>query len=335
MLMPWALSNALITIAATVLATELHARYTFRTGRRAGWRRHWQSAGSAAAAYAATSVAVFALHALQPSPSTLTEQLVYLSASGLAGTGRFLILRLFVFATGRDQGTKTRNTTQTTTILTSPPLATPRAPGVATATATVMAGTSIPCTTIPRPRRTSAHCTGLAAALSPSRRQQPPTASRRPTGRPPVSSEAGALPAGPGPERNALHRSRGHTTTVTGRSADGGRMVVPEQNFPLALEAVGQFPTPGTAVGQRLVARRTAISRQSCAVAGGLVHVQGAEHVDRHEVVAGQRAFSSRSHNRRPARAPEIGSHIEQPCVSADTLTSATIRCRQGRRHAP
>ncbi|MEU1184508.1 GtrA family protein [Streptomyces sp. NPDC005820] len=97
--MPWTLANALITIASTLLCTELHARYTFRTGRRASWRSHWQSAGSAAAAYAATSVAVLTLHALTPSPGLLTEQLVYLSASALAGTGRFVILRLVVFAT--------------------------------------------------------------------------------------------------------------------------------------------------------------------------------------------------------------------------------------------
>jgi putative flippase GtrA len=102
-LMPWTLANALITVASTLLCTELHARYTFRTGRRAGWRRHWQSAGSAAAAYVATSAAMFGLHALQPNPGLPTEQIVYLSASGLAGIGRFLILRLFVFATGRDR----------------------------------------------------------------------------------------------------------------------------------------------------------------------------------------------------------------------------------------
>jgi len=131
-LMPWTLSNALVTLASTVLCTELHARYTFRTGRRAGLRRHWQSAGSAAAAYAATSVAVLALHAIQPAPGMLTEQLVYLSASGLAGVGRFVILRLFVFATGT--GHETTDTA----------------------------------TTVPRPRRTPVTTGGLTAALSPS-----------------------------------------------------------------------------------------------------------------------------------------------------------------------
>ncbi|MEV0480677.1 hypothetical protein AB0I69_08665 [Streptomyces sp. NPDC050508] len=97
-LMPWVAANALITIASTILCTELHALFTFGTGRRPGLREHWQSAGSATAAYAATSAAVLVLHAVQPSPGMLTEQIVYLSASGLAGIGRFLVLRLFVFA---------------------------------------------------------------------------------------------------------------------------------------------------------------------------------------------------------------------------------------------
>lgn len=96
--MPWALANALITVASTVLCTELHALFTFGTGRRAGLRRHLQSAGSATAAYLVTTAAMLILHAVQPSPTLLREQAVYLTASGLAGIGRFLVLRLFVFA---------------------------------------------------------------------------------------------------------------------------------------------------------------------------------------------------------------------------------------------
>lgn len=103
-LMPWAVANALITVASTALGTELHARFTFGTGR-AGWRQHWQSAGSATAAYAVTSAAVFVLHLVQPSAATLYEQAVYLGAAGLAGIGRFLVLRLFVFADGRTRPT--------------------------------------------------------------------------------------------------------------------------------------------------------------------------------------------------------------------------------------
>jgi len=102
--MPWVVANAVVTVASTVLCTELHALFTFGTGRRAGRRQHWQSAGSATAAYAVTSLAMLILHLVQASPGMLTEQVVYLSASGLAGTGRFLVLRLFVFAGGRDGG---------------------------------------------------------------------------------------------------------------------------------------------------------------------------------------------------------------------------------------
>ncbi|MEU9435353.1 GtrA family protein [Streptomyces sp. NPDC048252] len=160
-LMPWTLSNALVTLASTVLCTELHARYTFRTGRRAGLRRHWQSAGSATAAYAATSVAVFALHAIQPTPGMLTEQLVYLSASGLAGVGRFVILRLFVFATGTDhEGANTARTTGTVN--------TPNRPKTANTANTTDTNLPTKATTIPRPRRTPVTTGGLTAVLSPS-----------------------------------------------------------------------------------------------------------------------------------------------------------------------
>ncbi len=102
--MPWGVANAVITVVSTVLCTELHALFTFGTGKRAGWRRHWQSAGSAAAAYAVTSLAVLVLHLVQSSPGVLTEQIVYLGASGLAGVGRFLVLRLFVFGSGEGRG---------------------------------------------------------------------------------------------------------------------------------------------------------------------------------------------------------------------------------------
>ncbi|MEV0638002.1 GtrA family protein [Streptomyces sp. NPDC050619] len=100
MTMPWAVANAVITVVSTLLCTELHALFTFGTGRRPAWRQHLQSAGSATAAYVVTSAAVFILHAVQSSPGMLTEQIVYLGASGLAGAGRFLVLRLVVFSVG-------------------------------------------------------------------------------------------------------------------------------------------------------------------------------------------------------------------------------------------
>ncbi|WP_416970431.1 GtrA family protein [Streptomyces sp. 4F14] len=98
---PWAVANAVVTVVSTLLCTELHARLTFRQGRGAGWREHWQSAGSAGAAYLATSAAMFVLHLTHPASGALTEQAVYLGASGLAGLGRFVVLRIYVFATTR------------------------------------------------------------------------------------------------------------------------------------------------------------------------------------------------------------------------------------------
>ncbi|WP_244187872.1 GtrA family protein [Streptomyces regalis] len=105
--MPWALANALITVASTVLCTELHALFTFGTGQRPGLRQHLQSSGSAVAAYLATTAAMLVLHAVQPSPTMLCEQAVYLTASGLAGIGRFLVLRLFVFAERKKEAAPT------------------------------------------------------------------------------------------------------------------------------------------------------------------------------------------------------------------------------------
>ncbi|MFC7267129.1 hypothetical protein [Streptomyces lutosisoli] len=108
--MPWAGANALITVASTLLATELHARFTFGAGGRATWRQHAQSAGSAAAAYAVTCVAMLVLQQLAAAPGAVLEQVVYLSASALAGAARFAVLRLVVFARNRSQGAATVHT---------------------------------------------------------------------------------------------------------------------------------------------------------------------------------------------------------------------------------
>ncbi|MFJ5141311.1 hypothetical protein [Streptomyces sp. NPDC088707] len=111
-LLPFALANALVTVVSTILATELHARFTFAPGLRppAGrgllrcdLRHHLQSAGTAAAAFSVTTLAMLVLHAIESTPGPAVEQTVYLSASGLAGIGRFLALRLYVFAKARKQ----------------------------------------------------------------------------------------------------------------------------------------------------------------------------------------------------------------------------------------
>jgi putative flippase GtrA len=107
---PWVLANALITVVSTLLATELHARFTFGAGGRATWRQHAQSAGSAAAAYAVTCVAMLVLQQLVTAPGAVLGQVVYLSASALAGVARFAVLRLVVFARNRSQAAATDRT---------------------------------------------------------------------------------------------------------------------------------------------------------------------------------------------------------------------------------
>ncbi|MGX1479854.1 UNVERIFIED_CONTAM: putative flippase GtrA [Streptomyces canus] len=107
---PWVLANALITVVSTLLATELHARFTFGADRRATWRQHAQSAGSAAAAYAVTCGAMLVLQQLVAAPGAVLEQVVYLSASALAGVARFAVLRLVVFARNRSQAEPTVRT---------------------------------------------------------------------------------------------------------------------------------------------------------------------------------------------------------------------------------
>jgi putative flippase GtrA len=107
---PWAMANALVTAASTLLATELHARFTFGADGRASRRQHVQSTGSAAAAYAMTCLAMLVLQQLVAAPGALLEQIVYLSASALAGVARFAVLRLVVFARSSTRGAATVRT---------------------------------------------------------------------------------------------------------------------------------------------------------------------------------------------------------------------------------
>ncbi|WP_328906895.1 hypothetical protein OG230_30165 [Streptomyces sp. NBC_00234] len=95
--MPMAVANALVTVVSTLIATELHSRVSFRSGRR-GWGVHLQSGLTVAVSYAFTTGALLCLYAVRPEPSALVEQTVYLSASALAGVGRFALLRVVVFA---------------------------------------------------------------------------------------------------------------------------------------------------------------------------------------------------------------------------------------------
>jgi putative flippase GtrA len=125
---PWALANALITVVSTLLATELQARFTFGAGGRATGRQHAQSAGSAAAAYAVTCLAMLVLQQMVVAPGMVLEQIVYLSASALAGVARFAVLRLVVFPRNRSQTAAAARTPRLVRV-TAPPAAPLAGPG--------------------------------------------------------------------------------------------------------------------------------------------------------------------------------------------------------------
>jgi hypothetical protein len=80
-----------------VVATELHARVSFGHGR-PGLAGHLKSAATTALGWLVTSAATGALAALRPGAGLVLQQTVYLSATALVGIGRYLVLRLGVFA---------------------------------------------------------------------------------------------------------------------------------------------------------------------------------------------------------------------------------------------
>lgn len=94
------IANAIVTIGGTLLANEMHSRFSFRSDRR-GVRMHAESALTAVAAYLVTTLAMLTLHRVVANPAVLLDQAVYLAASGVAGLGRFAVLRMVVFAHGR------------------------------------------------------------------------------------------------------------------------------------------------------------------------------------------------------------------------------------------
>ncbi len=94
---PWMVANALTTVASTVVATELHARVSFGHGR-PGLAGHLKSAATIAVGWLVTSAAVGSLAVLRPDSGLVLQQTVYLSATALVGIGRYLVLRLMVFA---------------------------------------------------------------------------------------------------------------------------------------------------------------------------------------------------------------------------------------------
>ncbi|MEU6850510.1 hypothetical protein ABZ901_11365 [Actinacidiphila alni] len=101
---PLAAANAVVTVGSTLLATELHGRFTFGRGG-AGWSDHAASGLTVLISYLFTTGALLGFAAVHPHAGALAQQAVYLTASALAGLGRFLLLRLVVFRPTRPAAT--------------------------------------------------------------------------------------------------------------------------------------------------------------------------------------------------------------------------------------
>lgn len=100
--LPLVIANAVLTVAGTVVTTELNARFAFRSGP-TGLAAHVQAAGTVLVAFLFTTGAMVTLANLDPHAGALVQQAVYLTASGVAGIGRFLFLRAFVLVGERPE----------------------------------------------------------------------------------------------------------------------------------------------------------------------------------------------------------------------------------------
>ncbi|NEA55723.1 hypothetical protein G3I60_16620 [Streptomyces sp. SID13666] len=153
--LPLVVANALVTVASTLLATELHGRFTFRAGR-AQLSDHIKSGATAAICYLFTTAALLVLHAVHPNPGPLLEQSVYLSASGLAGVGRFVALRVIVFAKGGAKAADAPTAIAAATPVTAP---------VSTPATTPIAAPSVAPSVAPAPALAPALAPAVASAL--------------------------------------------------------------------------------------------------------------------------------------------------------------------------
>ena len=282
--LPWALANAVITVVSTLLATELHARFTFGAGGRATWRQHTQSAGSAAAAYAATCAAMLALHQLVAAPGAVLEQIVYLSASALAGVARFAVLRLVVFARGRTHPAATGRATEPGRTHSSPD-ASNTARAVARSTRSMSRCSAVPprvsVPEVTEHRASSAsryHSGGLATSVAGSSSTRPPKASRRTrrwetpstqhtdtrqSVRTRCSRSSPREASQPGPAD-----TRHGQTTVNSRRASAAHSA---ERAGVAVPAARSSSSSATssATAQRTAPRRSSAQRPSCAVPSG------------------------------------------------------------------
>lgn len=95
------LANLLALVTTTLVNTEANRRFTFLGARGSSSRIHMQGLIVFGLYYAFTSAALLALHSAVAEPSRWLELGVLLGASVVGTAGRFVLLRAWVFKTGK------------------------------------------------------------------------------------------------------------------------------------------------------------------------------------------------------------------------------------------
>jgi putative flippase GtrA len=95
------MANLLALVITTMLNTEANRRFTFLGARGSSSRVHMQGLIVFGLYYAFTSAALLTLHAVVPEPTRWLELGVLLGASVLGTAGRFVLLRTWVFKSGK------------------------------------------------------------------------------------------------------------------------------------------------------------------------------------------------------------------------------------------
>ena len=99
------LANLIALVFTTLLNTEANRRFTFLAAHGSSARVHAQGLLVFAGYFAFTSAALLGLRDLDARPSTVVELAVLFAASLIGMTGRFLLLRTWVFTTNTMIGT--------------------------------------------------------------------------------------------------------------------------------------------------------------------------------------------------------------------------------------
>ena len=94
-------ANLVALIITTMLNTEANRRFTFLGARGSSSRVHMQGLIVFGLYYAFTSAALLTLHAIVPEPTRWLELGVLLASSLLGTAGRFVLLRTWVFKSGK------------------------------------------------------------------------------------------------------------------------------------------------------------------------------------------------------------------------------------------